>query len=152
MASVAVVGSATGGAVQADMPIHQLTDLGDLPGNTLDFSRPYAMNNSGQVVGHSTAVTGDRAFPYSAGVMSDLNSPIDPSSPLALHVLLADAVAINESGAIAAFGLDVRTGTAHAYLLTTAAVPLPAGTWLLLSGLTGLGGLRRRTLRSSIHG
>ncbi len=115
-----------------------MTNLGDLPGGS-DVSLAYGINNSGQVVGYSGATTGTRAFLYGNGVMTDINSLIDPTSPLALYVTLTEALAINDSGWIAANGTDSRTGATHAYLLSSAPVPLPAGVWLLLSGLCGIG-------------
>jgi len=49
--------------------------------------------------------------------MYDLNTRIDPSSPLAGVVHLDEAVAINSVGWIAANGIDRRDGLEHAYLL-----------------------------------
>src|SRR5688572_16431299 len=42
-------------------PVYSVTDLGDLPG-AINFSYPTDINNSGQVVGVSSAASGDRAF------------------------------------------------------------------------------------------
>jgi hypothetical protein len=80
--------------------------------------------------------------------MQDLNTFIDPASPLALYVTLTEGRAINDSGSILVNGVDSRTGQTHAYLLSTAPVPLPAAAWLLVSGLGGFGALvRKKTFR-----
>src|SRR5262249_10346246 len=72
------------------------TDLGTLGGGD---SRPFAVNDSGQVVGSSTLSPGVvHAFLYSNGVMIDLNALIDPS----LNVTLSAAYAINNAGQILA--------------------------------------------------
>jgi hypothetical protein len=49
--------------------------------------------------------------------MTDLNALIDPGNPLAAHVTLAEATAINDDNLIVANGVDSRTNEQHAYLL-----------------------------------
>jgi len=48
-----------------------ITDLGDLPGGS-DFTRAIDINNSGQVVGYSSAATGERGFLWQNGTMTNL--------------------------------------------------------------------------------
>ena len=48
-----------------------ITDLGVLPGGN-NYSHALAINNAGQVVGSSGAATGDRAFQWQNGVMTNL--------------------------------------------------------------------------------
>ena len=72
-----------------------------------------AINSSGQIVGFFyTSATVTRAFLYSGGVMTDLNTLLEPGS-LATGVFLAAASAINDSGQIAAVDSNEK-----AYLLT----------------------------------
>lgn len=93
----------------------KLSDLGTLPG---DFeSSAESINNFGQVVGWSSSFVSTRAFIYVNGQMYDLNTRIDPTSPLADVVHLDEAVAINSTGWIAANGTGSRDGLRHAYLL-----------------------------------
>jgi probable HAF family extracellular repeat protein len=64
-----------------------ITDLGDLPGGS-SSSYAWGINNSGQVVGRSTAATGDRAFLWQNGVMTnlgDLPGGIDYSQALGIN-------------------------------------------------------------------
>jgi hypothetical protein len=55
--------------------------------------------------------------------MTDLNTLIDPASPLAPYVTLEEGRDIADTGFIVANGVDSRTGETHAYLLT----PPPQG-------------------------
>ena len=63
------------------------TDLGDLPGGT-DFSRAYAINNTGQVVGVSSTDSGQRAFLWQQGQgMTDLGDlPGGPANSVGLGI------------------------------------------------------------------
>ena len=118
-----------------------MTDLGTLGGN---YSTGTAINASGQVVGSAyTAGSALHAFLYSGGQMLDLNNLVDPSTPLGLYWVLTEGIAITDTGYILANGVNTQTGHTHAFLLF-APVPLPAAAWLLLSGLAGLGIIRRR--------
>ena len=112
-----------------------MIDLGTLGGTN---SYAYGINSDGQVVGASdSAGSGWRAFLYSGGIMTDLNSLIDPSSGW----FLSWADDINDSGQIV--GTGFLNGQEHAFLLTPTAVPIPATVWLFGSGLLGLLGIVR---------
>ena len=92
-----------------------MTDLGTLGGA---ISAGNAINNSGQVVGYSNPPSGPSlAFLYSGGMMKDLNTLINPGSPLLLYTSLNDGRAINDNGWIVADGFDSQSGTYHSYLL-----------------------------------
>jgi probable HAF family extracellular repeat protein len=86
-------------------------DLGTLGGNT---SRSYGIDSDVQVVGASTLPDGItwHAFMWKDGMMYDLNDYISPE----LGIILAEAVAINDQGQIAAVGY-------------AAAEPWPPETW-----------------------
>jgi probable HAF family extracellular repeat protein len=99
-------------------------DLGTLPGDIDSYAE--GMNDAGQVTGNSDSSTASRAFLYSNGVMVDLNSLINPG----LGITLTDAGAINNSGQIAATGIDAA-GRQEAFLLTPAPEP---STFLLFGG------------------
>ena len=109
------------------------TDLGTLGGNT---STPYALNDTGQVVGES-AITGQNwtlhAFitgPNGAG-MTDLNSLVD----LPAGVVLTSAFAINNVGQV----------IAHA---SVSVVPEPESYALMLAGLALISVMARRSQKS----
>jgi probable HAF family extracellular repeat protein len=112
-----VTGSADGQAfLYSNGSMTSLPTLGGTGGSG------YAINDGGVVVG-SSKMKGDtvlHAFYYSNGVTQDLNLLFDPTDPLAAFVTLTEARGINNAGAIAANGLDSRTGAnqSHAYLLT----------------------------------
>ena len=95
-----------------------LVDLGTLPADT--HSTAYGINNSGQIVGASEFGSGSnaRAVLWHEGAIHNLNELVNASDPLRPFVRLYHATAINESGQIAANGVDSRTGLTRAYLLT----------------------------------
>ena len=93
-----------------------MTDLGILAGDT--DSSASSINDKGQIVGTSTdSVDHGRAFLYQNGQIYDLNTLLDPTSPLAGSIKLTEAVSINAKGWIAANGTDTRDNFTHAFLL-----------------------------------
>lgn len=123
-ASGQVVGTAETGAHEHHAFLYSdgvMKDLGALGGD----SEASAINASGQIVGKSridrkaqrfwNAPPATRAFLYQNGVMTDLNNLV--TGPLADSVTLREGVAINDSGLIAATGVDRRTGATRAYLV-----------------------------------
>lgn len=93
-----------------------MTDLGILAGDT--DSSASSINDKGQVVGTSIdAVDHGRAFLYQNGQIYDLNTLLDPTSPLVGTIKLKEAVSINSKGWIAANGSDTRDNWTHAFLL-----------------------------------
>lgn len=109
----------------------QLTDLGNLANQPAWNSHARGINDAGEIVGQSDALPPgtnqgvQRAFLYQKGLMTDLTSLIAPSDSLAAYVTLLEAVAINDSGWIAANGIDSRDGS-HGYLLKRSS---PAVQW-----------------------
>jgi probable HAF family extracellular repeat protein len=96
-----------------------MRDLGTLDGDS--SSSANSINDSGQIVGVSQSDTTTRAFLYEKGHMYDLNSLIDPASPLAGLVSLEEAVGISANGWIAVNGTDSRdVGWQRAFLLIPA--------------------------------
>jgi probable HAF family extracellular repeat protein len=81
------------------------TDLGTLPGGTSSIA--YDVNDGGQIVGSSSNI----GFVWQVGVMTDLNSRLDSSSPWTI----TSAFAINEQGDIAASG--TQNGETHGLVL-----------------------------------
>jgi probable HAF family extracellular repeat protein len=69
---------------------------------------------SGQVVGFSATSSSMRAFLWQNGVMTDLNTLIDPTSGYQLII----AQWLTDTGKIAALALVESTGELHAVLLT----------------------------------
>jgi hypothetical protein len=69
------------------------------------------------------------AFLYSGGVMTDLNTLIDPTSGWVLQT----AQAINDSGQITGYG--IIGGQTHAFLLTP--IPEPSSVVLAALGFAG---------------
>jgi probable HAF family extracellular repeat protein len=123
-ASGQVVGAAETGAHEHHAFLYSdgvMKDLGALGGD----SEASAINASGQIVGKSrinkkaqpfwNGPPATRAFLYQNGAMTDLNSLV--TGALADAVTLQEGVAINDSGRIAATGVDRRTGARRAYLL-----------------------------------
>ena len=81
-----------------------------------------ALNNGNQVVGWSQTASGaQHAFLFSNGQMQDLNLLIPPAS----GIVLDNAVGIDGSGRIVAYGTD-SAGNNHELLLTPSAVPEPS--------------------------
>jgi probable HAF family extracellular repeat protein len=96
-----------------------MTDLGTLSGDT--SSSASSINDNGQIVGQSQGNSTSRAFLYENGQMYDLNSLIDPASPLKGVVSLEDAVSVSSNGWIAVNGTDSRDpGWKRAFLLIPA--------------------------------
>ena len=90
--------------------------LGTLGGTN---SHASAINISGEIVGAADTPSGvQHAALFIGGKVIDLNSALSPSS--ALYITLTDATGINDSGWIAAYGVDSRTGQLVAFLLTPA--------------------------------
>jgi probable HAF family extracellular repeat protein len=93
-----------------------MTDLGTLAGDST--SSADSINDSGQIVGVSQSDTASRAFLYENGQMYDLNSLVDPASPLVGLVTLDEAVSVSSNGWIAVNGTDSRDpGWTRAFLL-----------------------------------
>lgn len=125
-----------------------MASLGTLPGQN-SFSKAFGINDSGQIVGAAYMLgldpdpfhTQARAFIFDDGMMTNLNSLIDPGSGWTLQ----EAQDINELGQIVGWGL--HDGQTRAFLLTPTAVPLPGAFWLFGSGLAMLMAIRRRKNR-----
>ena len=83
----------------------KLRDLGTLAGAD---TYPNAINNCGEVVGEGVAGTGLHAFVHFKDEFLDLNSVLP--APLARHVELETASAINDRGQIVARGVNVTKG------------------------------------------
>ena len=105
---------------------------------TLDCpdSEAYGINSAGLVVGMS----GERAFLYADGLMTDLNDLIDPAAGWDLHC----ATAINDNGQIVGYGINPQ-GYRYPFLLTV--IPEPATMSLLALGLAAMVTCRRRGRR-----
>lgn len=107
-----------------------MSDLGTLGGG---FSFARGLNNLGTVVGQST-LSGDTVeagFVTRNGSMVNLNSLLDPVSGAGWNVI--NAVDINDSGWIVAYG--TRTGSFQQYGLLLSPIPEPATAWLMMAGL-----------------
>jgi probable HAF family extracellular repeat protein len=90
-----------------------MTDLGTLGGR---MSAAFGINTAGQIVGTSLTSTGSqRAVLWNGGQILDLNSLTNSGLPA--RVVLTVAVGINDSGQIAAYGLDTSSGATDAFLL-----------------------------------
>jgi len=91
------------------------TDLGTLGGA---FSNGAAINDLGQVVGHSERSSGlAHGFIYSGGVMQDLTALVEPGFEIYA------AYGINNAGQIAAYGIQTATGQPQGLLLTPNRAP-----------------------------
>jgi probable HAF family extracellular repeat protein len=88
--------------------------LAPLPGS--DWDQANHINNPGQIVGLGVTSTGLRAVLWSDNQVIDLNTRLEPSA-LSSHVVLEQAVDINESGWILVNGFDTQVGTTRSYLL-----------------------------------
>jgi probable HAF family extracellular repeat protein len=115
--------------------IQKLLPLGD---DTNDWA--WGINAQGRVVGQSFGASSARAFLYQDGVMTDLNTLIQPGSPL--YLVLAND--INERGEIVGFATDTSSNATVAFL----AVPVYAG-----SGGAAIteGGSRRMSAPDSVR-
>jgi len=94
------------GACAQGAQLYSVTDLGTLGGGN---SGATAINNSGQIVGHSDIAgnASTHAFLYSNGVMSDLGTLGGTSS---------DAFALNDSGQVAGSASTAHNAATHAFL------------------------------------
>ena len=82
-----------------------ITDLGTLGGS---FSRPFALNDAGRVVGWSATATGEyHAFSWADGVMTDIGT---------LGGTLSQAVAVNAAGQVVGTSRTATAGQQHAFL------------------------------------
>jgi probable HAF family extracellular repeat protein len=113
-----------------------LTDLGTLGGTDC---AAFGINTSGQVVGTDGSAntppwTGNRAFVWQNGVMTDLNTLIPPNSGWQL----SSANSINDSGQIT--GLGTVNGSRFVYLLNPSTTNPGAYTITQLPNLTTNGG------------
>ena len=79
----------------------------------------WGINAQGQVVGQSFGASSARAFLYQGGVMTDLNTLIQPGS--SLYLVLAND--INDSGEIVGYATDTNSNATVAFL----AVPVYGG-------------------------
>ena len=139
----AAVNGATPGGSSIRRPVrwvdpgsgYQIEDLGTLG---FTFGEAKDVNDAGQIVGFVTNISGSgqRAFLWENGVMTDLNTLV----PAASGWILTTAEGINENGDIAGYG--TIGGQTHAFLLT---VPEPGGT--ALAALLAAGTLARRWRR-----
>ncbi len=112
-----------------DQVRYTLTDLGTLPGGVGTFA--YGINDNGQVVGSGPVGVGsgaNRAFLYSDGIMTDLNSMVSVPPGWTIQ----DAMGINASGQIAGTMYDATE--CHAVLLT----PVPEPSTIILLGISAL--------------
>ena len=87
-----------------------ITDLGTLPGDST--SQALGINARRQVVGLSCGANGCRAFLWQGGVMTDLNTLVDPDC--AGHLVFAND--INDAGTITGQRLDPATGESLAFV------------------------------------
>ena len=100
----------------------KMTDLGNLADKTACNSTAEAINDTGEIVGRSDAITTanvpvERAFLNAGGQMYSLTF-LDWGDPAWGYVRLTDAVGINCNGWIAANGFDIRTPNVYrVYLL-----------------------------------
>jgi probable HAF family extracellular repeat protein len=106
-----------------------MSDLGSLDG--VGGSIGYSINDYGQVVGTSNAVSDMHAFVTENGVMKDLNSLMVAS---VTGWVLNKARGINNAGQIT--GTGTFNGLTRVFVLSpVSAVPVPAAIWFFTSGL-----------------
>jgi probable HAF family extracellular repeat protein len=93
-----------------------MTALGSLPDT--GYQRPEDINDSGQIVGYANFLTsGSAAFLYSDGTMYNLDDLLADGTGWNL----TEAIAINDSGEILAYG--TYNGVGHEVILTESSVP-----------------------------
>jgi probable HAF family extracellular repeat protein len=118
-----------------------MQDLGTLGGS---FSTGNGINSSGYVVGQSGLLNGDSAaFLFDGSQMYDLCVLVSCKSKGWDSIYTA--ADINDNGYIT--GTGIINGVSHAFIIST--VPLPAATWLFVSGLVGLIGFAKR--KAQLH-
>jgi probable HAF family extracellular repeat protein len=127
--------SSSNGGTTPTVPYLYSTTQGDVSLGSLGGTNgaASALNNSNQVVGWSqTAGGAQHAFVYSNGTMQDLNLLI----PSSANIHLVDAVGIDGSGRIVAYGTDA-SGQMDEFLLTpeASASPVPEPSTLTVFGL-----------------
>ena len=116
-----------------------LIDLGTLGGN---HGQAADINESGVIVGTSRNAANDyRPFIYKDGVMSSLSSLVINGGA---WDELQFATAISDSGLIV--GQGMIGGKPHAFLLTPQPIPVPSTLLLMLTGIVGMVGLRKRLI------
>lgn len=108
-------------------------------------SEGFDIDDSGQVVGFSAGI-GAKAFIWnSTEGMLDLNLLIDPDDPLYGQFNLIRALGISDNGKyITGYGRMQGSDDLAFRLELVSVVPIPASLPLFLTGLAGLGYLRRR--------
>lgn len=106
-------------------------------------SNAFGINASGQVVGEvSNSVTGEqRAVIWDGTTVTDLNTLM---FGLGAGWVLSSATGINDAGQIIGVLSNSITFQSSSFLLTPAAVPIPAAAWLMVSGIGALGAAARR--------
>jgi probable HAF family extracellular repeat protein len=118
-----------------------MTDIGTLNGGT---TKAQGINDSGQVVGFSASanVYGQSAFIYQDGVMTDLNTLIDPASGMQI----IDAYAVSNTGYIVASAYMVGNPSQGAAVLLAplTLIPEPSSLIMLVAGIAGVVTRRRR--------